>query len=189
MKIITICPSVNNRNMVTKSFFDTITEDNSLFFCSDGTVTEALNSFIDDIPKYDFVHITNDDVEYKTKGWDTQFVNLAKQMGHGIYYGNDLIQGENLPTFPFVSREIIQAIGWLQLPTLEQYCGDVVWKYLGKQCNFLYYLPSIIIEHKWKADGSEDIHMKDMKSFAEWLPHSHITISKIKAILNSKERI
>lgn len=183
MRILTICPSVNNRDKITKSFFNTIREDNHLFFCSDGTVTEAINGFFYDVKDYDFVHITNDDVIYETPGWDTILTSK-----YGINYANDTLQGENLCTFPVISSEIIQAVGWIQLPTLNRYYGDTVWHTIGKDLNILNYFKDVIIRHKHSKDLLDfSKYTNDTLLYYKWLQFdSLIDTHKIKAVLNGK---
>lgn len=187
MKILTICPTIYPEKYakMIESFINTSTEKEHVIIAEKrGTVTEAINKYMNQVENYDFIHITNDDVIYQTKGWDTSFVKRAKEYGPGIYYGNDMLQGKNLPTFPFISTSIIKTVGWLQLPTLNRYCGDVVWKFIGESCNCIYYLEYITIEHHWRGADIE-INKRDMQAFANWLPISHKTTNKVKELLNA----
>lgn len=178
-RILTICPSINDRQRMMDSFFKTSKEENDLVFSKEGTVTQAINSFLPNIPGYDFVHLTNDDVVYRINGWDTKFIQAADTHGPGIYYGNDLVHGEDLCTFPFISTSLIQALGWIQEPSLIQYYGDTVWYQLGKACNCLHYLPGIIIEHLIHTEADRDIYIKDSVSYGQWLG-SGLFIDKLR---------
>ncbi len=207
MRILTICPTKNRTHQVKEmiaSFNRTSTENNTLILginaededifeyrklsvtkslCkANSTVTEVINSIWKENPGYDFYHITNDDVVYETKGWDTKFAHILDEYGHGIAYGNDTIQGKNLCTFPFISSEILDALGWAQLPALNRYCGDSVFNFIGKQCSCLYYLDGVTIRHNWGGANSE-VHKSDMEKFAEWLPYSYKYVEKVKEIL------
>jgi len=140
------------------------------------TITNRINqSALSNIDKYEFFHITNDDVFYHTKYWDKKFMETLNDYGYGIVYGNDLFQKENLPTFPFISSEIIKELGWLQMPLLNKYYGDMAWKILGIEANCLYHCQEIIIEHlhhlagKGKYPVDMDIYKKDSESFARWI--------------------
>lgn len=184
MKILTLCPSIHPhkyRDMMT-SFYKTSTEDNDLVVEKSGTVTEAFNKYFEHVELYDFVHLTNDDVVYQTQGWDSLFLAAARENGPGVYYGDDRLQGKNLPTFPFISSAIIKQVGFLQLPSLYRYCGDVVWRFIATSCNCLHYCPQIIIEHRWEG-ADEAINKADMMAFANWLPVSYRAINKVKEIL------
>ena len=209
MRILTICPTFKRPELASQmsaSWFKTSTEDNTLalgcdigdpklsaykdiksankIFCKAGsTVTEVINSIYVQHPNYDFYHITNDDVIYHTHGWDSKFVNLSEEYGHGIFYGNDLLQGANLCTFPFISAPIVKAVGWLQLPTLNRYAGDVVWKFLGQSCNCLYYMGGVVIQHNHNGKIDKRINKGDMGRFAKWLPSSNREVNAIKGVL------
>jgi hypothetical protein len=186
--ILTICPYSGKRlyelERMKESFYKTSYEDNQLVIISRGTVTEAINLAFKENYSAKYFHITNDDVIYKTKGWDTKFINILEEYGNGIAYGDDLIQGKNLCTFPFISGDIARALGWLQLPTLNRYCGDVVWKFLGQSLDILYYVPEVIIHHQWKEEEMDkELGLLDMQRYAKWLPHAYKDINKIKEIL------
>jgi len=178
-KILTVCPSIYPDKLIKmeKSFYDTITEDNTLYVVSFGTVTEAINFAFNKYPDYDYYHITNDDVIYETKGWDKILSNKLR-----ISYGNDCIQKENLCTFPLIDGDIVRALGWLQMPELDRYCGDVIWKFLGDRLNILSYHENVIIRHVWEGQDNA-INIKDMGNFSKWLPWSFKDVEKINKIL------
>lgn len=209
MKVLTICPTKGRPELCRKmieSWHNTIMTDNTIvlgcdigdekltmykeikkankIFCKAGsTVTETINSIFLQNPTYDFYHITNDDMTYQTKGWDKKFVTLYEEYGNGIFYGNDTFQGENLPTFPFVSGDLVRALGWLQLPSLNRYAGDVVWKFIGENCRCLYYLDGVILKHDWTGCSDAVMNISDMKKFAEWLTQSHLDLNKVRNVL------
>lgn len=209
MRILTICPTFNKPNLCRKmveSFHDTIECDNTLVLGIDigdpqieaykqikeankilckynSTVTKVINTIYMQYPNYDFYHITNDDVIYQTKGWDNKFIKLSEIKGKGIYYGNDLLQGDNLCTFPFISGDIVRSVEWLQLPSLNRYCGDVVWKFIGDNCKCLYYLGNVFIKHNWNGCENIEVNKSDMAEFSKWLPYSQKDINKVMEIL------
>jgi len=181
MKILTICPSLNRPNMLKEmvdSFDATITTDNTLIVVDDPiTPTECFNKVLLDNSNYDFYHLTNDDVIYKTKGWD----DLLSRKGK-ICYGNDTIQGDALCTFPMIDGDIVRCLGWLQLPTLKKYCGDVVWMELGRRLNCLKYVPDVEIEHRHFVNGKREnddpnfwgTYGYDKEAFLEWFTTSAV---------------
>jgi hypothetical protein len=181
MKILTICPSINiyKYEKMLETFELTVSKNTAICVQPAFTVTEAINYSFEKNPDYDFYHITNDDVSYLTPLWDMALANKGK-----ISYGNDLLQGENLCTFPMIDGDIVRALGWLQLPTLNRYCGDLVWRTIGKSLKILDYKGSVFIKHHWNEEQVDnDIHKKDMKKFAEWLSISYRDIEKVKAVL------
>lgn len=183
MRILTICPSIYPFKLtkMLESFELTKSNYTDMVICGEGTVTEAINNAFNNAPEYNFYFIGNDDIEFRTPLWDLKLAQKGK-----ITYGNDLFQGENLCTFPMIDGDIARALGWLQLPTLNRYCGDVVWKFIGQQLNILEYDSEVIIEHKWEGCSHPEENKEDMKKFAEWLPGSFKDINKIRSVLNGR---
>lgn len=215
MKILTICPSFGRPELfkqMYESWGNTINENNTMIvgldigdakvaqypknvnkvMCkADSTVTQVINSIWKENPDYDFYHIINDDVVFHTSQFDTKFLNIHKEYGDGVFYGNDLFQKKNLPTFPFVSACLPKALGYLQMPTLNRYCGDTVYGDIGRICNCLYYLPGVIIEHlhKLAGKGDTDVDMKiygeDVAEYVRWSKiRRYLDVMKVKEVLN-----
>ena len=91
----------------------------------------------------------NDDHRPRTLGWDREIEEALVRPG--IAYGNDLIHGERLPSAPFVSAAIVNALGWYFLPTAEHMYGDDALRILGQALDRIHYLPDVIIEHMHPA--------------------------------------
>jgi len=157
------------------------------------TYTQMLNHQYLSYPHYEYYHITNDDFVYFTDGWDRRFIQVLRDYGSGVAYGNDLYMGRNLPTAPFISAEVVRALGWVQLPTLTHLCGDMVWKVIGEGLESIYYLKDVIIEHKhplvnkapkdviFEKTNSKEMYSNDNAAFRHWvLNDSHDDIERIK---------
>ena len=98
----------------------------------------------------------------------------------GIAYGNDLMQGHNLPTTSVISREIPELLGWLQMPTLTHLFGDTVWLHLGIGAKCIYYAKDVIIEHChyfnnkatqdaiYKRTNGKEMYDHDVLAFLRW---------------------
>jgi hypothetical protein len=90
----------------------------------------------------------SDDHVPETPGWDSMLIAAIEDMGGtGIAYGNDLLQGGNLPTAPVMSADIVQALGWMFCPPMTRLFCDNAWKDLGEQAGCLAYLPDVVIRH------------------------------------------
>ena len=181
IKILAICPSIypEKYSKMRDSFDITASQYTEICIQPAFGVTEAINYSFESNPDYDFYMILNDDIVFETPLWDIQLA-----VPRMISYGNDGLQGENLCTFPMIDGDIVRALGWLQLPTLNRYCGDVVWRTIGKSLNILNYSPDVSIRHNWdESQVDQDIHEKDMEKFAKWLAVSHRDINKVKAVL------
>lgn len=89
-----------------------------------------------------------------TRHWDQDYLNALDQLGGtGVVYGNDLLQGERLPTVPGLSTNIVLELGWYAPPQLEHWHCDDFWRELGARAGRLKYLPETIIEHRHPQAG------------------------------------
>lgn len=86
-----------------------------------------------------------DDHLCRTPGWDRAVAEALTEPG--IAYGDDLLQGEELPTAPFISATIVLALGYYFLPDLEHMFVDNAVRDIGVQTGTLHYLPGVIVEH------------------------------------------
>lgn len=93
------------------------------------------------------VGFMGDDHRPRTVGWDARYVAELDRLGTGIVYGNDLIQGEALPTQVAMSSDIIQATGHMVPPGLVHLWADNAWLALGRALGAITYLPDVIVEH------------------------------------------
>ena len=131
-------------------------------------------------PDYDYICFMGDDHLPRTGGWDTK---LAEAIGTepGIAYGNDLLQGENLPTAVVMSSKIIRATGFMSPPALKHLFLDNYWLAMGNALENVNYLPDVIIEHlhytngkaalddRYVAVNTVEMHNGDQAIFAEYL--------------------
>jgi hypothetical protein len=95
-----------------------------------------------------------DDHLPRTPGWDTLLLDAIDAMGGtGIAYGNDLLQGELLPTAPVITADITTALGWMFLPACQRFFCDNVWLDLGRETGLIRYVPQVTVEHLHYAGG------------------------------------
>lgn len=104
---------------------------------------------------YEFFSFIGDDHRLRTPDWD---VALMRAIGErpGLSYGNDLLQGENLPTAVMMSSAIVRALGGMVPPKLKHLYLDNFWKALGNDLGNLAYLPGVIIEHLHPIAGKAE---------------------------------
>jgi hypothetical protein len=95
-----------------------------------------------------------DDHMPRTLGWDKRVTEAL--LTPGVAYGDDLLQGEDLPTAPFISAAIVNALGWYMLPSLEHMYVDDCWKALGTALGCLIYLPEVVVEHMHPGAGKAE---------------------------------
>lgn len=95
-----------------------------------------------------------DDHVCRTIGWDRAISQALTEPG--IAYGDDLLQGEMLPTAPFISASIVNALGWYFLPSLTHMFVDDAVKAIGTKLGCLRYLPDVVIEHLHPGAGKAE---------------------------------
>lgn len=108
-----------------------------------------------------------DDHRPRTKGWDQALLAELDSLGHGIAYGNDLLQGPNLPTAVAISSSIVQTLGYYCPPGLIHMYLDNFWRDLGNGADCLAYRGDVIIEHVHPEAGKTE----DDAGYAEARTH------------------
>jgi hypothetical protein len=95
-----------------------------------------------------------DDHVPRTAGWDATIVaHLDDPKEPRITYGDDLLQGANLPTAVFLQSKTVRALGYMCPPGMVHLYLDNFWKTLGEHLGTLGYLPEVVIEHLHPAAG------------------------------------
>jgi len=100
---------------------------------------------------YDVVGFMGDDHVPRTQGWDALVLEASTLWT--VVYGNDLLQGENLPTAVFQGAGIIRTLGQFCEPGALHLYLDNYWRTLGERLGTLRYLPDVIIEHVHYING------------------------------------
>lgn len=119
-------------------------------------VNRTCDIVVDDLrPR--FLASLNDDHRPRTYGWDDLLVCAVRSLdGPGWAYGNDLIQGERLPTAWLQSVEVYDALGWMMYPACaHMYLDDVV-REVGRAARRIAYVPEVIIEHLHPIAGKAE---------------------------------
>jgi hypothetical protein len=97
-----------------------------------------------------------DDHRPRTIGWDAAYLAALRELGTGIVYGDDLLQGEQLPTQCAMTADIAATLGYMCPPSLRHMYVDNFWKDLGKAVGCLQYLPDVTVEHMHPVAGKAD---------------------------------
>lgn len=112
--------------------------------------------------------------------WSTQVITALRQLGTGIVYGDDGIQGPLLPTAVFMTSDIVRAIGYMAPPQLDHLYVDNAWLELGRAAHCVAYLPQLTITHLHPSAGlsewdegyhscnSTDTNAHDKQAFEHW---------------------
>ena len=96
--------------------------------------------------KYEFLSFMGDDHRPRTQGWD-RILSDAIGERPGVAYGDDLLQGANLPTAVTMSAEIVRRIGYMVPPVLVHMYMDNFWRDFGEKIGNLQYRADVVIEH------------------------------------------
>lgn len=137
------------------------------------------NNIINVNPGYDYYMPINDDIIFKTHGWDKMLINTINEKGGGwgISYGNDMAGNHRfeLPTFGMVSGNIIRLLGYVYPPEVYALFGDTFLLDFGRAIGRIFYNENVIIEHHRELDYMDDYRAslehdkKDRKAYAEYI--------------------
>jgi hypothetical protein len=108
---------------------------------------------------YDYYAEINDDMVFRTVGWDKILTKkIEDNGGWGIAYGDDLMMSvkRRRPSQVVISANIIKTLGYIAPPCLKHLYRDYYWKELGEGIGKLFLCPEVIIEHKhWSVGKAE----------------------------------
>lgn len=97
-----------------------------------------------------------DDHRPRTNGWDAAYLE-ALRAKPGLVFGNDLVQGANLPTQMAMSTQLVAALGHMAPPTLTHLFVDNYWLALGRGADCITYLPDVVVEHLHPSVGTAPV--------------------------------
>ena len=108
------------------------------------------------VDQYKYICFMGDDVKVATKGWDVMLTEPLKDK-IGISYGNDLLQGANLPNTIMVNSEFIKTLGFMAPPFIDHFYIDNFYRDTGYVLKILHYFADVILEHMHPAAGKAEI--------------------------------
>jgi glycosyltransferase involved in cell wall biosynthesis len=103
-----------------------------------------------------YVGFMGDDHRPRTQDWDSAVVEPLRNT-LGIAYGNDLLQGEKLPTAVFMNKQITDTLGYFCPPEQVHLYLDDYWLALGHRLGSVNYLPDVVIEHEHFTTGKVEM--------------------------------
>jgi hypothetical protein len=110
------------------------------------------------------VGFMGDDHRPRTYGWDRMYLDALREMGTGIVYGDDLFQGEALPTQVAMTSDIIRALSFMAPPNLWHMFCDDFWRDLGRAAGCLRYMPEVVVEHLHPLAGKASVDASYLRS-------------------------
>jgi len=149
---------------------------------------------VDRAPHYFALASWGDDHRPLTKGWDTALVNALADLGSGFAYGDDVLQGEALPTACAMTSDVVSALGYMTPPGFAHLYVDNVWLELGRAMGRITYLPHVVIAHQHPVTGAvawdelarqantPQAYDADRKAFELWRKHQMpLAVEKLRA--------
>jgi hypothetical protein len=163
--------------------------------------SDGMNAALNDCARWwaeghEIVGFMGDDHRPRTAGWDEMLAQPILKDGMLFTYGNDLLQGPNLPTQVVMDSRVIQRLGHMSPPELMHLYLDNYWLTLGRQTGRIRYVSEAIVEHmhpvagkaEWDAnyvrvnDGS--IYEHDGRVFHKYVEDGHMAadVAKVRDI-------
>lgn len=103
---------------------------------------------------YKYLASFGDDHVPRTRGFDRALCRGIEDIGGtGFTYPWDGIR-EDIPEAVVMSSNIVQALGWMCLPSLQHYYVDNVWADLGNGAGCIRHLRAISVDHINPMDGT-----------------------------------
>lgn len=137
-----------------------------------------------------------DDHLPRTHGWAKTMLAALREMGTGVVYGDDLLQGERLCTSWAMTSDIVRALGrMVPAPVEHMYCDNSVMD-VARLAGCLRYLSDVVIEHMhplahkagWDA-GYERVNRPeqfraDELAYGRWLRQGRAAdVATVKALM------
>jgi hypothetical protein len=130
--------------------------------------------------EYKYFAFLGDDHRPRTAGWDAILIQ-AMQRRPSLAYGNDLLQGERLPTMITMTSDIVKALDGMVPPKLKHLYLDNFWKKLGEDLGALTYLGAVVVEHmhpiagkaEWD-EGYKEVNASEIYAFDALAYHNYI---------------
>lgn len=102
------------------------------------------------------VGFMGDDHVPVTSGWDKALCDALAGKPAALAYGNDLLQGANIPTAVAMTASIPLTLGYMAPPELAHLYVDNTWLAWGRGLGAITYLPDVVIEHLHPVAGKAD---------------------------------
>lgn len=141
---------------------------------------DALNHAVNQVDLGFAVSFMGDDHRPRTVGWDEMYLQTLHDLGTGFVYGDDLLQGEAIPTQVGMTSDIPRALGYMVPGEFQHLWVDVVWKDWGAAIGRIVYRPDVIVEHlhplagkaqsdsNYNAVNSSAVALHDSQAYATY---------------------
>jgi predicted protein tyrosine phosphatase len=157
---------IDNDNIEEFDFLYSVKEIESITVQSaENTLMQKLNTIALDIASnYKYMAFTADDIIFETP-WESRFIDYLKSVPYGVVYANDTIHGENLPTHPCVSSNLVTALGFFGCPAVSHNYFDNFWMSIGTELGYIKYFDDVIMRHIHPLAGRAPLDELSFKVF------------------------
>ena len=134
----------------------------------------------------DVLIMGNDDMMYRTEGWDEILEEETKKYPDDIYvmWFEDLINGENHCAFPIVSKTWYETVGYFT-PGIFNFGYNDTWIFdLGQRVGRTHFIPNVVNEHLHFTTGKSAADDTTKRNRTEERGNLY---EKDKVIFNSSE--
>jgi len=133
------------------------------------------------VKDWQYFIFVGDDHRPRTKHWDEVWRTNLDELGTGLVYGDDLLQGANLPTAVGMTADIVKELNGMIPDGFAHLYLDNFWLRLGQDLHAIRYLPETIIEHlhpiagksEWDSGyqevNSNEINNADARMFGNYI--------------------
>jgi hypothetical protein len=129
----------------------------------------------------DIVGFTGDDSRLTTPGWDVLVEGVLR--APGFCWGYDGTSDRPWPSTAFISRSIIQTLGWMVPPTLRRGFFDIAWTVLADSTKTVRIVQANFPHDNSRGDPSKpnydptfqvppDVIAQDERAFQEWMTNA-----------------
>lgn len=128
-----------------------------------------------------------DDHVPRSPGWARRYLEALRELGTGIVYGNDLLQGKRLPTQWAMTADIVRALGrMVPAPVEHLYCDNAILA-LGREAECIRYLRDVVVEHvhpiarraawddQYRRVNRPEQYERDGAAYREWVAGGGLT--------------
>ena len=107
-------------------------------------------NYLAEVADGDVLIMGNDDLVYRTEGWDTILLDQLSGFSDKIYcaYFNDGINGKKHCAFPIISRKWFETVGRFVPECFRFFCHDTWVMDVARKIDRLHYIPEVFIEHE-----------------------------------------
>jgi hypothetical protein len=163
------------------------------------TLNLAAKGYASYLPNF-AIGFMGDDHRPRTVGWDSMYLDTLRELGTGLVYGDDLIQGERVPTQVAMTSDIVRALGYMAPPQLVHLFVDNFWLSLGRLAGCIRYRSDVVIEHMHPVAGkagwdeghkrvnTPEYYARDEAAWRAYIDAGHLAadVAKVEALREAR---